>query len=285
MIDRMNALELYDNVSLRCSRMTTRAYSTSFSLGIRCLHESLRDPIYSIYGFVRFGDEIVDTFHSSDKIRLLEKFKKDTFEAIEQRISLNPILHSFQKVVNRFGIEPEVIEQFLKSMEMDITMTSHDQSSYEEYILGSAEVVGLMCLRVFCDGDDKQYQELKPSAMKLGSAFQKINFLRDLNADYNGMGRVYFPGVDLSSFDHTTKELIEKDIAHDFKLGFEGILKLPRKSRFGVYMAYVYYKALLRKIMNTPAQNVIQARIRIRNRQKIRLLFTSYLRHQFNLIA
>jgi len=285
LIDRMNALELYDNVSLRCSRMTTRAYSTSFSLGIRCLHESLRDPIYSIYGFVRFGDEIVDTFHSSDKVRLLEKFKRDTYEAIEQGISLNPILHSFQQVVNRFGIEHDVIEQFLKSMEMDITMTSHDQSSYEEYILGSAEVVGLMCLRVFCDGDDKQYQELKPSAMKLGSAFQKINFLRDLNADYNGMGRVYFPGVDLSSFDHTTKELIEKDIAHDFRLGFEGILKLPRKSRFGVYMAYVYYKAFLRKIMNTPAQNVIQARIRIRNRQKIRLLFTSYLRHQFNLIA
>lgn len=281
----MNALQLYDRVSLRCSRMTTRAYSTSFSLGIRCLHESLRDPIYSIYGFVRFGDEIVDTFHETDKTYLLNKFRQDTFEAIDQKISLNPILHSFQKVVNRFGIERAVIEQFLKSMEMDITMKSHDQASYQEYILGSAEVVGLMCLRVFCDGNDAQYQELKPAAMKLGSAFQKINFLRDLNADFNGMGRVYFPGVDLTNFDHHTKELIEKDITHDFNLGFQGILNLPRKSRFGVYMAYVYYKALLRKIMNTPAQNVIQSRIRIRNRQKIRLLFTSYLRHQFNLIA
>jgi phytoene/squalene synthetase len=281
----MDAIQLFDRVSLRCSRLTTRAYSTSFSLGIRCLHESLRDPIYSIYGFVRFGDEIVDTFHASDKQYLLEKFRKDTFEAIDQKISLNPILHSFQKVVNRYGIDREVIEQFLKSMEMDISMKSHDQSSYEEYILGSAEVVGLMCLRVFCDGDDAQYQALKPSAMKLGSAFQKINFLRDLNADYNGMGRVYFPGVDLTNFDHNTKVLIEKDIAHDFRLGFEGILNLPRKSRFGVYMAYVYYKALLRKIMNTPAQNVIQSRIRIRNRQKIRLLFTSYLRHQLNMIA
>lgn len=281
----MDAIQLYNRVSLRCSRLTTRAYSTSFSLGIRCLHESLRDPIYSIYGFVRFGDEIVDTFHSSDKPNLLAKFSQDTFEAIDQKISLNPILHSFQAVVNRYGIEREVIEQFLKSMAMDITIKSHDQASYEQYILGSAEVVGLMCLRVFCDGDDAQYQALKPSAMKLGSAFQKINFLRDLNADFNGMGRVYFPGVDLTNFDHHTKELIEKDIAHDFKLGFEGILKLPRKARFGVYMAYVYYKALLRKIMNTPAQNVIQSRIRIRNRQKIRLLFTSYLRHQFNLIA
>lgn len=281
----MNALHLYDRVSLRCSRMTTRAYSTSFSLGIRCLHESLRDPIYSIYGFVRFGDEIVDTFHETDKTYLLNKFRQDTFEAIDQKISLNPILHSFQKVVNRYGIERAVIEQFLKSMEMDITMKSHDQASYQEYILGSAEVVGLMCLRVFCDGNDAQYQELKPAAMKLGSAFQKINFLRDLNADFNGMGRVYFPGVDLTNFDHHTKELIEKDITHDFNLGFQGILNLPRKSRFGVYMAYVYYKALLRKIMNTPAQNVIQSRIRIRNRQKIRLLFTSYLRHQFNLIA
>jgi len=281
----MNALQLYDRVSLRCSRMTTRAYSTSFSLGIRCLHESLRDPIYSIYGFVRFGDEIVDTFHETDKTYLLNKFRQDTFEAIDQKISLNPILHSFQKVVNRYGIERVVIEQFLKSMEMDITMKSHDQASYQEYILGSAEVVGLMCLRVFCDGNDAQYQELKPAAMKLGSAFQKINFLRDLNADFNGMGRVYFPGVDLTNFDHHTKELIEKDITHDFNLGFQGILNLPRKSRFGVYMAYVYYKALLRKIMNTPAQNVIQSRIRIRNRQKIRLLFTSYLRHQFNLIA
>ncbi|MFM9075389.1 MAG: phytoene/squalene synthase family protein, partial [Bacteroidota bacterium] len=267
------------------SRLTTRAYSTSFSLGIRCLNKRLRDPIYAIYGFVRFGDEIVDTFHTTDKVHLLNKFRHDTFEAIEQGISLNPILHSFQKVVNQYGIDRPVIEQFLKSMEMDITMTAHDQAYYEEYILGSAEVVGLMCLRVFCNGDAALYEQLKPQAMKLGSAFQKINFLRDLNADFNGMGRMYFPGVDLSRFDQVTKRLIEKDIAADFQQGLEGILRLPRSSRFGVYMAYVYYQALLRKIMNTPAHRVVQSRIRIRNRHKIRLLFTSFIRHRLNLIG
>ncbi|MFM7327870.1 MAG: phytoene/squalene synthase family protein [Bacteroidota bacterium] len=281
----MDAQALYDNVSIRCSRLTTRAYSTSFSLGIRCLNKRLRDPIYAIYGFVRFGDEIVDTFHTTDKVHLLNKFRHDTFEAIEQGISLNPILHSFQKVVNQYGIDRPVIEQFLKSMEMDITMTAHDQASYEEYILGSAEVVGLMCLRVFCNGDAALYEQLKPQAMKLGSAFQKINFLRDLNADFNGMGRMYFPGVDLSRFDQVTKRLIEKDIAADFQQGLEGILRLPRSSRFGVYMAYVYYQALLRKIMNTPAHRVVQSRIRIRNRHKIRLLFTSFIRHRLNLIG
>ncbi|MFM7193328.1 MAG: phytoene/squalene synthase family protein [Bacteroidota bacterium] len=281
----MDAQALYDNVSIRCSRLTTRAYSTSFSLGIRCLNKRLRDPIYAIYGFVRFGDEIVDTFHTTDKVHLLNKFRHDTFEAIEQGISLNPILHSFQKVVNQYGIDRPVIVQFLKSMEMDITMTAHDQASYEEYILGSAEVVGLMCLRVFCNGDAALYEQLKPQAMKLGSAFQKINFLRDLNADFNGMGRMYFPGVDLSRFDQDTKRLIEKDIAADFQQGLEGILRLPRSSRFGVYMAYVYYQALLRKIMNTPAHRVVQSRIRIRNRHKIRLLFTSFIRHRLNLIG
>jgi 15-cis-phytoene synthase len=281
----MDALALYDKVSLRCSKLTTKAYSTSFSLGIRCLNKSLRDPIYAIYGFVRFGDEIVDTFHATDKSYLLDKFRKDTYEAIEHGISLNPILHSFQAVVNRYGIERPLIDQFLKSMEMDITMKAHDQSTYEEYILGSAEVVGLMCLRVFCNGDGRLYDELRPSAMKLGSAFQKINFLRDLNADYNGMGRAYFPGVDLRTFDHHTKQLIEKDIAEDFRLGLEGILRLPKSSRFGVYLAYVYYRALLKKIMNTPAHRVIQTRIRIKNRHKLRLLFSTFIRHRLNLIG
>jgi 15-cis-phytoene synthase len=281
----MDAQALYDKVSIRCSRLTTRAYSTSFSLGIRCLNKRLRDPIYSIYGFVRFGDEIVDTFHTTDKVYLLNKFREDTFQAIEQGISLNPILHSFQMVVNRFGIDRPVIEQFLRSMEMDITMKAHDQASYEEYILGSAEVVGLMCLRVFCNGDGALYEQLKPQAMKLGSAFQKINFLRDLNADFSGMGRMYFPGVDLSKFDQETKRTIEQDIEVDFQQGLEGILKLPRSSRFGVYMAYVYYQALLRKIMNTPAHRVIETRIRIRNRHKLRLLFTSFIRHRLNLIG
>jgi phytoene synthase len=281
----MEAKDLYNEVSIRCSRLTTRAYSTSFSLGIFCLGRSLRDPIYAIYGFVRFGDEIVDTFHQADKKYLLKKFREDTYEAIEQGISLNPILQSFQLVVNKYGIERPVIDQFLKSMEMDLDMKVHDQESYKEYILGSAEVVGLMCLRVFCNGDDQAYQKLKPSAMMLGSAFQKINFLRDLNADFNGMGRVYFPGVDLTHFDQATKKLIEQDIAHDFQQGLEGIRQLPRSARFGVYVAYVYYKALLNKIMSTPAHRVVSSRIRIRNRHKLRLLFTCFVRHRLNLIG
>jgi phytoene synthase len=281
----MEAKDLYNEVSIRCSRLTTRAYSTSFSLGIFCLGRSLRDPIYAIYGFVRFGDEIVDTFHQADKKYLLKKFREDTYEAIEQGISLNPILQSFQLVVNKYGIERPVIDQFLKSMEMDLDMKVHDQESYKAYILGSAEVVGLMCLRVFCNGDDQAYQKLKPSAMMLGSAFQKINFLRDLNADFNGMGRVYFPGVDLTHFDQATKKLIEQDIAHDFQQGLEGIRQLPRSARFGVYVAYVYYKALLNKIMSTPAHRVVSSRIRIRNRHKLRLLFTCFVRHRLNLIG
>lgn len=280
----MDSRKLYDNVAIRCSRLTTRAYSTSFSLGIRCLKASLRDPIYSIYGFVRYGDEIVDTLHDADKTTLLARFRQDTFDAIRDRISMNPILHSFQLVVNRYGIEREVIEQFLHSMEMDLSVEHHNQASYEEYILGSAEVVGLMCLRVFVEGDEKAYLELKPLAMKLGSAFQKINFLRDLNADYNALGRSYFPGIDLSRFDQETKMEIEKDIAADFAAGLEGIRNLPRGSRFGVYVAYVYYKALLAKIMRTPAHRVVQERIRIRNRHKVRLLFTSFVRHQLNLL-
>lgn len=281
----MEGKDLYNEVSIRCSRLTTKAYSTSFSLGILCLGSELRDPIYSIYGFVRFGDEIVDTFHQADKKYLLKKFSEDTYEAIEQGISLNPILQSFQLVVNKYGIDRPVIEQFLKSMEMDLEMKVHDQESYKEYILGSAEVVGLMCLRVFCNGDDQLYQKLKPSAMMLGSAFQKINFLRDLNADFNGMGRMYFPGVDLTNFDQNTKKLIEQDIAYDFQQGFEGIRQLPRSARFGVYVAYVYYKALLNKIMNTPAHRVVTSRIRIRNRHKLRLLFTCFVRHRLNLIG
>lgn len=276
--------ELFDSVSLSCSKLTTRAYSTSFSLGIRCLEKELRDPIYAIYGFVRFADEIVDTFHDHDKAELLRRFKNDTHYAIQEKISLNPILHSFQHAVNTFKFEPELVDQFLKSMEMDLALTSYDQKGIEEYILGSAEVVGLMCLRVFCKGDEQMYQHLKPSAMKLGSAFQKINFLRDLNADFNGMGRSYFPGVDLTHFTEETKKEIEDDIAKDFRAGYEGIKQLPRSARFGVYVAYLYYMALFEKIKNTPCHVVLQSRIRVRNRRKISILAYSYLKHQLNLI-
>jgi 15-cis-phytoene synthase len=276
--------EVFDKVSLRCSRITTTAYSTSFSLGIRCLDKKLRDPIYSVYGFVRFADEIVDTFHDFDKKRLLEKFRHDTFEAIRDKISLNPILNSYQRTVNEYGIEDQLTEQFLKSMAMDLVKTSYDEETFREYVLGSAEVVGLMCLRVFCEGNNSRYEELKPYAKSLGSAFQKINFLRDLNADFLGMGRLYFPELDMDKFNHETKNLIEESIAADLQHAFIGIRKLPRSARFGVYIAYVYYLALFKKIRNTPPHMVLNSRIRIPNPRKAQLLAYSYVKHQFNLI-
>ena len=260
--------EIFDKVSIRCSRITTNAYSTSFSLGIRCLEKELRDPIYSVYGFVRFADEIVDTFHDYDKAQLLNRFKEDTYRSIEEKISLNPILNSFQATVNHYQIEKPLINQFLKSMELDLVKKDYNADTLKEYILGSAEVVGLMCLRVFCKGDNNMYNTLKPFAMSLGSAFQKINFLRDLNADYIGMGRTYFPEIDLSDFDE----------------GYKGIKQLPRSARFGVYVAYVYYLALFKKIQNTPSERVLKSRISIRKRHKARLLAYSYLKHQFNML-
>lgn len=275
---------LYDKVSIRCSRLTTKSYSTSFSLGIFCLHKSLRDPIYSIYGFVRFADEIVDTFHEYDKASLLSRFRSDTYTAISEKISLNPILNSFQATVNTFAIDHDLIEQFLHSMKMDLTERQYDEASFKEYVLGSAEVVGLMCLKVFCNGDETLYQKLKPAAMSLGSAFQKINFLRDLKADFEIMGRNYFPGIDFTQFNDNNKIEIESSIKKDFDDGYEGLKQLPRTARFGVYVAFVYYKALFNKIRNIPSEKVLQSRIRIRNREKARLLAYSFVRHQLNLI-
>lgn len=276
--------ELYDKVSLKCSRITTRSYSTSFSLGIRCLHRELRDPICAIYGFVRFADEIVDTFHDFDKVTLLERFRHDTYQAIDEGISLNPILNSFQNTVREYNIDRELIDQFLYSMEMDLTEKDYDQEKYETYIFGSAEVVGLMCLRVFLNGDQVRYDELKPYAMKLGSAFQKINFLRDLRADYVGMGRTYFPNLEIREFDEDNKQKIEEDIEADFSMGYEGIKRLPKRARFGVYLAYVYYYSLFEKIKKTPPTHVMSRRIRIRNRYKFSLLFYSYFRHRLNIM-
>ena len=277
-------MDLFHELSQQCSKATTVKYSTSFSSAIKLLHPDLRAPIYNIYGFVRFADEIVDTFHDHNKSALLKRFKEDTYHAIHEGISLNPILNSFQHTVNQYKFEHELIDQFLKSMEMDLALTSYDQKGIEEYILGSAEVVGLMCLRVFCKGDEMMYQDLKPSAMKLGAAFQKINFLRDLNADFHGMGRSYFPGVDLSNFTEETKKFIEEDIARDFKAGYEGIKQLPKSARFGVYVAYLYYLALFEKIKNTPCHVVLKSRIRVRNRRKISILAYSYVKHQLNLL-
>ena len=276
--------ELFDQLSRDMSKMTTKRYSTSFSIGIRFLHNDLRDQIYSVYGFVRFADEIVDSFEGHDKAYLLDKFTKDTYEAIENKISLNPILNSFQEVVNKFNIPHELIDTFLKSMEMDLDKKAYNKDGYDEYILGSAEVVGLMCLNIFLEGDHIEYEKLKKYAMKLGSAFQKINFLRDLNEDYNDLGRTYFPGINLNDFNNTVKKNIENDIEVDFELGYKGILMLPKKARFGVYMAYKYYFKLFKKIKRTNAEVILEERVRIPNRNKARILVTSYVRHNLNML-
>jgi phytoene synthase len=274
----------FDSVSLDCSVRTTKAYSTSFSLGIRFLNSEIRDAVYSIYGFVRFADEIVDTFHDYDKNGLFQRFKEDTYLAIDQKISLNPILNSFQLAVNKYNIDREHIETFLYSMEMDLHEHEHDRASYETYILGSAEVVGLMCLKVFTKGDQKHYDELYPHARALGAAFQKINFLRDLHADFQQLGRAYFPGLDVKNFDEETKKAIEAEIELDFIEAHKGIARLPKDARLGVYVAYVYYFRLFKKIQSLPSSKVLQERIRINNKRKVALFIGSYVRHSFNMI-
>lgn len=276
--------QLFDQVSQKSSKMVTNTYSTSFSLGIKFIDSSIRTAIYNIYGFVRFADEIVDSFHGFDKEYLLKKFREDTIEAIDQKISLNPILNSFQETVNLYAIEWELIESFLESMKMDLNPPSYDQETYEKYIFGSAEVVGLMCLHVFTKGDKKLYAQLSPSAKSLGSAFQKVNFLRDAQADFIGLGRTYFPGVDFSNFSMADKIKIEADIQKDFDDALAGIKELPFTSRKGVYLAYFYYYRLFKKIKNVPYQKIIEARIRIPNGQKILLLFQSLVKHQTNLL-
>ncbi|MEX1191122.1 MAG: phytoene/squalene synthase family protein [Brumimicrobium sp.] len=276
--------QLFDNLSYEISKHTTKSYSTSFSLGIRFLSKDLHQPIYNIYGFVRFADEIVDSFHEFDKSTLLKEFKEETYKAIERKISLNPILNAYQETVNKYNIPIELTETFLKSMEMDLDKSKYTQESYEEYILGSAEVVGLMCLKVFVRGDEREYKRLRPSAMKLGSAFQKINFLRDLQADYNQLGRTYFPGVDMVNFNNAVKERIEADIEADFSAGYEGIKQLPKNARFGTYMAYIYYYKLFKKIKDTPAHVVLNQRVRIPNNKKYRLFVSSYVRHSLNMV-
>ena len=274
----------FDDVSLQCSKLTTRAYSTSFSLGIYFLNKKLRNPIYSIYGFVRFADEIVDSFEGYNKKYLLEKFKAETYEAIENKISLNPILNSFQQTVHEYRINLDLIEIFLRSMEMDLEKTNYTNEKYEEYILGSAEVVGLMCLHVFTNGDKKNYEELKPFAMKLGAAFQKVNFVRDIKADYQILGRTYFPNIDIKTFSANDKYNIEKEIESDFKEALIGIKKLPSTSQGGVYLAYVYYNSLFKKIKRVPAQKIMNERIRISNGRKIGLMINSLFQYKLNLL-
>lgn len=275
-------MDLFDTTTFKCSKLITQHYSTSFTLGIKTLHRRFHYPIYAIYGFVRYADEIVDTFHEHDKTALLDRFEQDTYQAIEENISLNPVLHSFQRVVNEFNIQDKLIAAFLKSMRMDLDQQSYDDPLYHEYIYGSAEVVGLMCLRVFCEGDDKVYQSLEEPARKLGSAFQKVNFLRDIKSDYYERGRVYFPNVDFSDFTQDAKLKIEEDIQADFDAAYQGILRLPSGAKLGVYLAYVYYLNLFKKIKKCSAALIAQQRIRIPDNRKIALLISTYFRHRFN---
>lgn len=277
-------IKLFHQVSQECSRITTELYSTSFSSSIRLLHKDLRTPVFNIYGFVRFADEIVDTFHEFDKAHLLNEFKQATYTAIDQKISLNPILNSFQLTVNEYKIDRQLIDAFLHSMEMDLQKKQYDRSGYEEYIYGSAEVVGLMCLYVFCDGNKSSYEQLKPYACSLGAAFQKVNFLRDLKADFEGLDRMYFPGCDFSNFTLQEKIKIEEDIQKDFDHAYEGILQLPLKARFGVYVAYKYYLSLFKKIKKLHPQNILETRVRIPDHGKMFILAKAGIRSQLNLL-
>ncbi len=272
--------KLFDELSQQVSKATTQKYSTSFSLGILAVCPSIRPAIYAVYGYVRLADEIVDSFHAYDKQQLLERLRCQTWQALDERISLNPILQSFQEAVHRYRIDRDLIVQFLKSMEMDLDRLDYDKERYQEYILGSAEVVGLMCLQIFVGGNAAAYAQLKPYAMKLGSAFQKVNFLRDLKEDYHVLGRTYFPSVDLQAFDNTTKMAIEQEIESELKEALIGIRQLPRSSKFGVYLAYNYYCSLFKKIKRLPAQTILQQRIRIPNARKFSMLMSSYLQYK-----
>lgn len=276
------SIQLYNDSAYACSQLITARYSTSFTLGIRMLARTYHAPIYAIYGFVRLADEIVDTFHTHDKQALLDEFRAETYRAIERGISLNPVLHAFQDVVNRYHIEHELIAAFLHSMEMDLTAQQHEPRSYDEYIYGSAEVVGLMCLRVFCAGDEAAYQRLREPARRLGAAFQKVNFLRDMQADYVERGRVYFPNLDFSCFDCDKKAAIEADIEADFAAAYEGIRQLPAGAKLGVLTAYIYYRKLLRQISRLTAQRILQERVRVANPMKLALLVRTWLQYKLN---
>jgi 15-cis-phytoene synthase len=277
-------VELFHSVSQRCSRITTEEYSTSFASAIKLLHADLREPIYNIYGFVRFADEIVDTFHDYDKTKLLHQFKDDTYKAINTGISLNPILNSFQLTVNKYSIDLNLVDAFFGSMEMDLAKSSYDEAGYNEYIYGSAEVVGLMCLYVFTDGNRKQFSQLEPAARSLGAAFQKVNFLRDINADYNCLSRTYFPGVDFVNFTREMKQRIEYDIERDFADAYKGIIALPWKAKFGVYVAYKYYLSLFKKIKRVQVSKMLQQRVRIPDYEKAMILATAGVKNQLKLI-
>jgi phytoene synthase len=277
-------MNLFDETCFECSKLITTKYSTSFSTGINAFHTRFRYPVYAIYGFVRYADEIVDTFYGHNQRQLIDEFKEETFKAIERGISTNPVLQSFQQVVNKYHIEKDLIDAFLTSMKMDLDKIAYDDDGYKTYIYGSAEVVGLMCLRIFCENDADLYDQLVPKARSLGSAFQKINFLRDIKSDYEDRGRTYFPEVDFSKFTEADKRLIEADIKKDFDDALEGIKLLPKGSRLGVYVAYIYYLQLFKKISATSAIAILQKRIRVSDTQKMGLYFKARLHQKLNII-
>ncbi|MBL6593484.1 MAG: phytoene/squalene synthase family protein [Flavobacteriales bacterium] len=277
-------IELYHKISVDASKNVTQLYSTSFSMGIKLLDKNIHDAIFSIYGFVRLADEIVDTFHDYPKSEMLQEFKEETYKALDRKISVNPILHAFQMVVNKYSIDRDLIDKFLLSMEQDLNDIQYSSVGYKEYIVGSAEVVGLMCLKVFVNGDNDLYFKLEEPARKLGAAFQKINFLRDVKADYQELGRTYFPGVDLEKFTPDEKLKIEEDIQDDFECALEGIIKLPSSSRLGVYVAYRYYFSLFKKIKKVSSDRLMEERIRVPNTKKLLITFESMFQNQFNWI-
>lgn len=275
---------LFDKSSYECSKIITERYSTSFSSSVKMLEPGLRDPIYAIYGFVRYADEIVDTFHEYNQEELITEFEEDYFKALERKISMNPILNSFQEVVHKYQIQDLVIP-FLKSMKMDLDKSNYlTKEEYEEYIYGSADVVGLMCLKIFVKGDDAEYERLKESAQKLGSAFQKVNFLRDLRDDIETLGRFYFPGINLKELQQDQKESIITEIEMDFRNAYEGIKELPDGARFGVLAAYKFYLGLLKKLKKTDASQILSTRIRVSDTGKMYILGKSYIRHQLNIL-
>lgn len=277
--------QLFDEVAYMCSRVVTEKYSTSFSMAVKMLSPKIQDPIHAIYGFVRFADEIVDTFHDQDQKALLELFEKDLYDALEKRISLNPILHCFQDVVHKYRIDMDLIEAFLHSMHLDLyQLTYNTMKDYNQYIYGSADVVGLMCLKVFVNGDQEQYNALKSPAMRLGSAFQKVNFLRDMKSDNEDLHRIYFPHLHGAELNQENKTQIIEEIENDFKEAYSGIQKLPVEAKFGVYTAYIYYQKLLQKLKRANAREIKEKRIRINNPTKIKLLVSSYVNYKLNLI-
>ncbi|WET01454.1 phytoene/squalene synthase family protein [Flavobacterium sp. YJ01] len=276
---------LFDAVSFNCSKLVTKSYSTSFSLAVKMLSPSIRDAIYSIYGFVRFADEIVDSFHDYEKEYLIDDFEKEYYKAMELSISLNPILNSFQHTVKEYNITDDLIQAFLKSMKMDLIKSNYQtQTEYIDYIYGSADVVGLMCLKVFVSGKEHKYEQLKNEAMRLGSAFQKVNFLRDLKDDNTILNRTYFPGINLNNFNEDSKTQIIKEIEEDFRVAYQGIVKLPMEAKFGVYTAYVYYRKLLKKLKNTPYYEIGNSRIRVSNYTKAGLLAQSFVTYKLKLV-